>query len=118
MAHSRQPRDFDEWRLLAIRDPEGFEAARRRVLDEVIAQAPENRRHRLKGLQWRVDRVRERSATPLAACISLSGMMWESLAGDNGLLDALRGEQGVGHHDPQGPHATVIPLHKESQGQR
>ncbi len=118
MAHSRQPRDFDEWRLLAISDPEGFEAARRKVLDEVIAQAPENRRHRLKGLQWRVDRVRERSTSPLAACISLSGMMWESLAGENGLLDVLRGEQGVGHHEPKSQHSTVIQLHKEPPRQR
>ncbi len=113
MFDAGQPRDFDEWRSLAKRDPEGFELARRRALDAVIAQAPESRRHRLRGLQWRVDRVRERSATPLAACISLSDMMWESFAGENGLIEALCGD----HNSCRGkrnPHQRlVIPLHKE-----
>lgn len=91
MPDPAQPRDFDEWRILASSDPEGFEVARRKVLAEAIAQAPENRRQRLEAMQWRLDRVRERSATPLAACISMSDLMWQCLAGEHGLLEALRG---------------------------
>ncbi len=117
MPDPRQPRDFDEWRLLASRDPEGFEAARRRVLDAVIAQAPEARRQRLKGLQWRVDRVRERSATPLAACISLSDMMWESFAGENGLLEALRGGQGCAPQKRPSHRSEVIPIRGDQPSQ-
>lgn len=112
MADSREPQDFDEWRLLASRDPEGFELARRRVLDVVIAQASEKRRQRLMALQWRIDRLRERSATPLAACILLSDLMWDSLTGDNGLLEAIRGDHGPSRHEPACHRSSVIPFHK------
>lgn len=91
MAYPVQHLDFDEWRILAISDPEGFEAMRRKVLQAAIERAPEKRRQRLQGLQWRIDQVRQRSASPMAACISLSDMMWESFAGDQGLLDILQG---------------------------
>jgi hypothetical protein len=116
MADSRQPVDFDEWQLLASSDPEGFEAARRRLLEAAIARAPEKRRQRLQALQWRVDRVRERAATPLAACISLSDMMWEAVAGENGLLEALHG--GCHTRKPRLPRrAVVIPLRRDRPGQ-
>ena len=92
MANSIQHLDFDEWRVLASRDPEKFEVERRKALDAAIARAPEKRRQRLRGLQWQVDQVRGLSPNPLAACISLSDMMWEALAGDKGLLKTLRGQ--------------------------
>jgi len=112
MADSRQYRDFDAWRVLASRNPEEFEAERRKVLEAVIARAPEKRRQRLRGLQWRVDQVRGRSSSPMAACISLADMMWESFAGENGLRDVL-------HGDPRGPGKTaqgrsqVIPIQRD-----
>jgi hypothetical protein len=112
MADSREYLDFDEWRMLASRDPDGFEAKRRKVLESVIAQAPENRRQRLRALQWRVDQVRVRSSTPLAACISLSDMMWESFAGENGLLDALRGEPSPAPKTMGCKHAAVLQMRK------
>lgn len=112
MADSRPPLDFDEWLTLASKDPAGFEAKRRKVLDAVIAQAPEERRQRLKGLQWRVDQLRGRSPTPLAACILLSEMMWESFAGENGLVEALRGECSP-DRKPRDRHSAVIPMRKD-----
>lgn len=113
MTEKKQPRDFDEWRLLALRDPEGFEQTRRKVLEAVIAHAPERNRQRLEALQWRLDRLRERSATPLAACISLSDMMWESLAGENGLLEALQGGR-EHNHGASGNNHKVITLRTEA----
>jgi len=83
--------DFDEWRILAISDPEGFEARRRKVLQAAIERAPEKCQRRLQGLQWRIDIVRRHSASPMAACISLSDMMWESFAGNQGLVEILHG---------------------------
>jgi len=113
MADSRQYLDFDEWLVLASKDPDGFEAKRRMVLDAVIAQAPEERRQRLKGLQWRVDQVRGRSPNPLAACVSLSEMMWESFAGENGLVDALRGENNTARKSKGCRRSEVIPIRKD-----
>ncbi|HEY5602268.1 MAG TPA: DUF3135 domain-containing protein, partial [Gammaproteobacteria bacterium] len=34
---------------------------------------------RLRCLQWKIDRVREKMPTPLAACVAISDMMWDSL---------------------------------------
>lgn len=117
MVNPREPRNFDEWRLLASSDPEGFEVARRKALEAVIARVPESRRHRLKAVQWRVDRIRERSASPLAACISLSKMMWDSLAGEHGLLEALQKGQDSAEQKSSRHCSAVIQLRKNGPGQ-
>jgi Protein of unknown function (DUF3135) len=62
---------------------------RKECLDELIEQAPEHFRQRMEGLQWQVDVLRERSANPMAACLSISQMMWDSVVGERGLLEAL-----------------------------
>jgi hypothetical protein len=116
MAYPTRRLDFDEWRALACSDPDAFEAMRRRVLQAVIDRAPERRRRRLQGLQWRVDQVRGRSANPMAACISLSDMMWESFAGDNGLLQALQGGRGCAGNQSGNSNAKVLPLYRPRKG--
>ena len=72
--------DFETWMTLAKEDPERFEALRLETIDEFIAQVPETKRLQLRRLQWRIDKVRERSVTPLAACVELSRMMWDSFS--------------------------------------
>ncbi len=81
--------NFDEMRALAVRDPEAFEARRKAVIEEAIARAPERRRERLRGLQWRIEQVRSLAANPMDACISLSGMMWDAVTGEQGLQALL-----------------------------
>ncbi|MCO6441113.1 MAG: DUF3135 domain-containing protein [Nitrococcus mobilis] len=83
--------DFDEWSSLARHDPQGFEARRRAMLDSFIKAQPVGRRQRLRCLQWRVDRVRQSSSTPLLACQRLSQLMWEAFAGPRGLMQILTG---------------------------
>lgn len=104
--------DFDQWSKLARDDPQAFERERTRVLDRAIDQAPEARRQRLRCLQWRVDRVRQRAGTPLSACMEMSRLMWDSVLGERGLLESLRG-LGTGlEHDGRArlprPRATVL----------
>ena len=70
--------NFKEWAELAKSDPERFEARRNRVINETIRRFPDDRHEMLHRLQWRVDRIRELKKTPLAACIAISGLMWES----------------------------------------
>jgi len=94
---SSQLLDFDSLSALAADDPEAFELRRREVIDAAIARANPRRQVRLRGLQWRIEQVRRRAGTPLAACISLTDMMWESVLGEEGLLDVL-------HHG--GPQST------------
>jgi hypothetical protein len=89
--HTSPQIDFDEWADLAKRDPEAFERRRAQVIEEFLDQVPDDRRERLRCLQWRIDRTRERASNPVAACVRLSQMMWDSVLGDGGLLEALEG---------------------------
>lgn len=75
----KQKFDFDMWLELSKNDPEAFEAMRRKALQEFIGSVPEDKQHRLRCLQWKVDKVREKQKTPLAACVAISDMMWDSL---------------------------------------
>lgn len=70
--------DFDVWMNLARNDPEKFEVLRIQAIEKLIEAASEERKIHLRRLQWRVDRVRERSGTPMAATLAISKMMWES----------------------------------------
>ena len=84
MQNLKQPKissnfDFDEWLDLLKRDPESFESRRLESIEELIISAPEDKQHRLRCLQWKIDRIREKMPTPLAACVAISDMMWDSL---------------------------------------
>lgn len=81
--------DFDTWSALASSDPEAFEKQRQAIVNQAIDCAEKEQQPRLRCLQWRIDKVRERSGTPLAACIRLSGMMWDAVLGNGGLVDSL-----------------------------
>ena len=72
--------NFKEWAELAQSDPDRFEARRSRILNEAIRRVPSDRQQMLRGLQWRVDRIRELKRTPLAACIAISDMMWDAFS--------------------------------------
>ena len=80
---------FDEWASLARHDPREFETARQKVLQSLIESAPLTQRRRLEGLQWQIDRERERADNPMASCIKISSMMWDKVLGEGGLVDNL-----------------------------
>jgi len=81
--------DFDEWSLLAKTDPSAFEARRLALIEDYLGQFPLPEQRRLRGLQFRIDMERRRAHTPMAACLKLSAMMWDSLLGSQGLKVAL-----------------------------
>ena len=83
--------DFDSWSKLARSDPEAFEAKRAQVIEQMIQRMPAHKQQRMRCLQWKIDQVRARASNPLSACIKLSDMMWDSLAGPGGLREALDG---------------------------
>ncbi len=70
--------DFSYWMELALNDPEQFESQRSEAIYQVIEDAPVEIRIRLKRLQWRIDKARERAASPMAATLEISRMMWDS----------------------------------------
>lgn len=114
-ANKRQEFDFDLWAELAERDPAAFEQQRAELIEELLQAAPAERQQRLRGLQWRIDRTREQASNPLAACIRISQMMWDSLLGSNGLLEVLEGLRG-GHQHPTPPRAPVLNFPRRSRG--
>lgn len=81
--------DFDEWALLASKDPEAFEQRRIDYIESFIKQHNDSQQRRLRGLQFRIDMERQRARSPMGACIKISNMMWETFAGPEGLVSAL-----------------------------
>ncbi|QIT53927.1 DUF3135 domain-containing protein [Aquisalimonas sp. 2447] len=110
--HTRRPSsaNFDQWRELARSDPAMFEKRRQEAIAEVIRTAPPGRRERLRRLQWRIDRERDRYPDPMAACARLSRMMWESVHGPGGLVEHLRELEAcwLGHPRQHMPKARVL----------
>ncbi len=73
--------DVDTLISMAREDPERLELLRRSMMAALIESAPnEQIKKRLRGLRFKIDMERERAKTPMAACITLSEMMHESLA--------------------------------------
>ncbi len=70
--------NFEAWTELWRDSPENFESFRAKRITDYINSVPEKHRERLRCLQWRIDKVRERAANPLAATIAISEMMWKS----------------------------------------
>ena len=71
--------NFDEMLALAKGDPATFEAKRTEYIESFLASIPVEKQTRLKGLQWQINQTRQLARTPIASCIAISGMMWDSL---------------------------------------
>lgn len=82
---------FDELKHLAEQDPESFEILRKSLCEKTIAQAPINKRKRLRGLQFKIDMERQRCDSSLASCIRISELMNESLLNLNSVLSDPEG---------------------------
>ncbi|OGT21961.1 MAG: hypothetical protein A2V90_06335 [Gammaproteobacteria bacterium RBG_16_57_12] len=85
--------DLEGLAALAKDDEAAFEAQRNLILQDYLQSLPEERRVRLERLQWRIDMERSLAPNPMAACVKLSRMMWDSVVGDDGLLPAISGLQ-------------------------
>lgn len=83
--------NFQAWARMAKEEPALFEEKRRAVIEAFIARTPERNRARLQGLQWKIDMERRRASNPLAACVRIYEAIWESFAGEKGLIKALQG---------------------------
>jgi hypothetical protein len=71
--------DFDEMLALAKTDPVSFEAKREEYIESFLSNLPADKQTRLRGLQWQIDQTRQLARTPMASCIAISNMMWDSL---------------------------------------
>ena len=83
---------FDEMVRLAKNDPETLERIRLKLIEETIAEAPENCHRRLRGLQFQIDMERRRASNPMSACVKISKMMHDSLYTMRQTLNAAVGQ--------------------------
>ena len=102
---------FDHWAALAKQDPELFETERARTLEAAIRRAPVQRQHRLRCLQWKLDQIRLTSSTPMVASLYMNRLLWEAVAGENGLVERLNNLQAPEkyHHKPRNS-AEILPF--------
>lgn len=82
--------DFDEWVRLAKEDPDAYENMRTKMIQEIIDNTSPEVKRRMQGLQWQIDQIRSTSHNPMASCLRISQMMWDSVLGDDGLLDHMQ----------------------------
>ncbi len=81
--------DFDSAMRLAKDNPDAFEQYRREAIDGLIQRVPARSQERLRRLQWRIDQERNLSGNAMTACVRLYEMMWDSFAGERGLVGHL-----------------------------
>ena len=105
--------DFDQFSKLAKSDPEAFEAKRAELIEQMIQRMPAHKQHRMRCLQWKIDQVRKQASNPMAACIKLSEMMWDSLVGPGGLREVLE-RVGERNFEPP-PKASVLEFQPKNQ---
>lgn len=70
---------FDTLRYLAEHDPERLEHLREALTELLISRSPEESRQRLRGLQFQVNARITLAPNPVAACIAVSSMMYDTL---------------------------------------
>lgn len=112
--------NFDDWVDLARDDMQAFEQRRVACIEAMITCAGGSNQRRLRHLQWRIEMERQRTRTPLQACLRLSAMMWDSVLDDNsGLHNALDNlaKTAIGDSTPSSAaeplsSAKILPFHK------
>ncbi len=102
--------DFDSMMNLAKNNPVEFEHRRQELINDFIASLPEEKRHRMECLQWRIDRTREQAKTPLAACMALTEMMWESFEQLNTLFMEMKDSDSAVKLNIELPSADILPF--------
>ncbi len=103
--------DFDAAKELARTDPEAFEQYRQDAIEALITRAHERNRQHLRRIQWRIEQERKRASNPLSACVKFYQMMWESFAGECGLIDTLQNTRNSPHTmESLRPKAKVVSL--------
>jgi len=102
--------DFDVLMDLAKNDPEQFEEIRHQIIADYIKTLPEERRHRMECLQWRIDRTREKSKNALSSCMAITEMMWESFEQLNALFVEMKRSDSTRIDNVALPTADIIPF--------
>lgn len=83
--------DFDEWMLLARRDPAAFFQRRQRLIDNFIDAHPQQAAN-LRAMQSQIDAARAVAGTPDKALGVLMGMLGDQVSALGGQMQLLQDE--------------------------
>lgn len=111
MQFSARQIDFDHWSELAKSDPDSFEQLRNRTLQACINRSSSDHQERLRCLQWRIDQIRSQSGSPLAACVKISGIMWDTFNRLGNLYNQVE-QINAGSPLPTPQSAKILPFSK------
>ena len=74
-------------------------------------RAPAGKQQRLRCLQWKLDQIRKTSSTTMVASLQMNRLLWDAVAGKNGLVEQLNKLQTPGRRQETPPDsAEVIPF--------
>jgi hypothetical protein len=102
--------DFDKMMNLANNNPEQFEEIRQQLIADFIKSIPKEKQHRMECLQWRIDQTRAQAKTPLAACMAITEMMWESFEQLNTLFMEMKDSDSTVRLNVAMPTADILPF--------
>jgi len=103
--------DFDHWSELAKSDPDSFEQLRDLTLEACINRSSTAHQARLRCLQWRIDQIRSQSGTPMAACVKISSIMWDTFNRLGKVYTDLE-QHSAGKPLPPQPKAKILHFNK------
>jgi hypothetical protein len=95
----------DQMLMLAKENPDVLETILEREIESLINSAPKDMHHRLRGLQFQINAKRRLCKTPMAACIQISLMMFDSF---HELNDTLSGRIAKPTQSEQNKTARVL----------
>jgi len=103
--------NFDEWALLAKQDRLAFEQKRTHTLQQFIASRAKTDTdlRKLHGLQFKVDMLRRKHKTPIAACIAISALLMQHVQ-QLANLDLAIEIQKANELNQTGRNANIIPF--------
>jgi len=81
--------NFDHLSRLYKLDPDAFEHARKKIIEQEISKYPPEVQTKLKKYQWVLDMKRKKCKNPLEACFMFYNMLMDQVYGENGLLENL-----------------------------
>ena len=106
--------DFEVWASLASSEPQSFEKLRRDKISALINNSTKCNQHRLRCLQWRIDKIRDKNKdSPMASCIAISELMWDTFQHLSDLLQD-KAENGLSTPTPV-MQANIIPFPAKSE---
>lgn len=93
--------DFNELMRMAREEPEALALLQQQCTDRLLASAPPESRHRLKGMVFVLDAKRRTTHSPVEACAAMSELMLDRLKVLQANFEDIKGIAETALDEPQ-----------------